>query len=229
VFYPKIQPRISRILFGTAGDLLSRLVVGVDEKLRRDIGTSTTATGSVLARRFGARKHRARFFYVTAMALCSCATSDNTEPTEGNTMGKSGIETQIFIPAPPEEVWAVLTDTESYPLWNPFIKEIKGALVEGASIQTTLQTPPGSRVQHFRPQILVFIANRELRWRGHVLIPNIVFTGEHYFVLTPEDGGTLFIHGEQFFGMLAGLIGIDKFVPSFEAMNTALRDEVMRR
>lgn len=144
-------------------------------------------------------------------------------------MGKSTIETQVFIPAPPEKVWAVLTDTARYPMWNPFIKEIKGDLVEGASIQTTLETPPGAKVQRFRPRIVVFAANRELRWRGHVLIPNIVFTGEHYFVLTPQDGGTLFIHGELFSGVLVGLIGIDKFAPSFEAMNTALRDETMRR
>lgn len=36
------------------------------------------------------------------------------------------IHTSIDIAAPPEKVWAALTDYERYPEWNPFMRRIEG-------------------------------------------------------------------------------------------------------
>ena len=44
------------------------------------------------------------------------------------------ISTEIDIAAPPNEVWAVLTDYERYPEWNPFMVKLSGAK-EGRSFR----------------------------------------------------------------------------------------------
>lgn len=36
------------------------------------------------------------------------------------------ISTEIEIAAPPATIWAVLTDYERYPEWNPFLTKISG-------------------------------------------------------------------------------------------------------
>ena len=36
------------------------------------------------------------------------------------------IKTEIIIDTKPDKVWEVLTDSENYPTWNPFIQNISG-------------------------------------------------------------------------------------------------------
>lgn len=38
------------------------------------------------------------------------------------------IETEIFIDAPCEKVWKILTDLDNYATWNPFIVKAKGKI-----------------------------------------------------------------------------------------------------
>lgn len=39
------------------------------------------------------------------------------------------ISTEILINAIPDKIWAILTDFDKYPSWNPFIKYIKKQVV----------------------------------------------------------------------------------------------------
>ena len=48
-------------------------------------------------------------------------------------------------------------------------------------------------------KILAVEPGREIRWRGGV---PLVFTGEHYFRLTPVGAGTRVEHGEVFRGIV---------------------------
>lgn len=131
------------------------------------------------------------------------------------------IVTEIDIEAPPERVWAVLTDTAAYPHWNPFIVSVQGQIVEGGRLTTTMQPASGGRMT-FRPILLKVTPDRELRWRGRLLLPRL-FDGEHYFLLNPSPGGTRLVHGEIFQGV--GLLAIDpeQFRADFEALNAALK------
>ncbi|KUG20617.1 MAG: SRPBCC domain-containing protein [Methanomicrobiaceae archaeon] len=134
------------------------------------------------------------------------------------------IRSEIEIPAPPEEVWEILTDFPSYPAWNPFIRSIRGELRVGSRLEVFIQ-PPGRRGMMIRPTVLEVEANRALRWTGRLLMPGI-FDGEHRFALVPQGSGRIrFIQSEIFTGLLVpftpGLLRNTE--EGFLEMNRALR------
>lgn len=137
------------------------------------------------------------------------------------------IITTVIINAPITKVWKVFTDFENYENWNPFIKSVKGKVEKGSQIEVTL-TPKGMSEQVFTPQVLDFTPNQSFRWKGKLGI-NGIFDGEHYFHFeTIANGQTKLTHGENFSGIMSGLIlkmiG-EKTENGFRAMNEALKNE----
>jgi hypothetical protein len=63
------------------------------------------------------------------------------------------LEHTTTIQAPPDTVWRVLTDTDAYGRWNPFITEFVGPLRVGQRVAVTIHAgkrsgpsvPPSSR------------------------------------------------------------------------------------
>jgi hypothetical protein len=136
---------------------------------------------------------------------------------------KQTIETSIEINAPPEKVWEVLSATDAYPDWNPFIRSIAGRLEQGKTIQVSLSLPGGGSFG-FKPLILR-ASFPEIRWKGKFLLGGL-FDGEHYFrVESVSPNITRFLHGEQLSGVLVGLLSgaLEKTKRGFESMNEALK------
>ncbi len=134
------------------------------------------------------------------------------------------IETRVEIEAPPARVWNILADFPAYEMWNPFVRSISGPLREGAKLSLFIQ-PPGGKGMRFSPTVLAARPDRELRWKGRLIIPGL-FDGEHHFRLQPSDGGTRFEHGERFSGLLVALMPASSFAAieaGFHAMNQALK------
>jgi hypothetical protein len=141
------------------------------------------------------------------------------------------LQTDITIAASPAQVWATLTQFDQYAEWNPFIQKIAGPVGPGKKISVELHLA-GQKPQVFQPRVTVHEPGRELRWLGHLFIPGL-FDGEHYFQLEAlPGGGTRFIHGEHFRGLLAGLIlrliG-RQTQEGFQRMNKALKARVEAR
>lgn len=138
------------------------------------------------------------------------------------------IKTKIVINALPEKVWAVLTDFENYPNWNPFIKSIQGQVKVGSKITARMEAPE-TKGMTFKPIVLAFETNKEFRWLGHLLFPGL-FDGEHTFELIDNGNGTtMFIQSEKFKGILVPLFKkmLDSnTVKGFEAMNAQLKQLV---
>ena len=132
---------------------------------------------------------------------------------------------QIEIQAPAERVWQLLTDFESFPQWNPFIRRAKGNVQAGERLEVNIQ-PSGASGMTFRPTVLKAEPNRELRWLGHLLIPGL-FDGEHIFNIEPLGTNRVrFVQREIFTGLLVWLFarGLDtKTRLGFEEMNRALK------
>ncbi|MGY1786360.1 SRPBCC family protein [Geodermatophilus sp. SYSU D00698] len=139
------------------------------------------------------------------------------------------LSTAIEIDAPPERVWAELTDLGAYPEWNPFIVRAEGDVAPGARLSLRMQ-PVGGRAMGFRPRLLEVAPARELRWLGRLGVPGL-FDGEHVFRLEPVGPGTRLVQEETFRGVLVPLLARSLrrgTLPAFEAMNRALKERAER-
>ncbi len=136
-------------------------------------------------------------------------------------MRRIAVTTEIAAPA--EAVWAQLTDTESFPAWNPFIQSLSGTVAVGARLEACI-APPNGRPMTFRPTVTVVEEGRRLEWLGRLLLPG-VFDGRHSFTLEPFAGGTRLTQAETFTGILVPLLGstLTKTEEGFRQMNEALR------
>jgi hypothetical protein len=136
------------------------------------------------------------------------------------------LHSEIQIDAPAERVWELLTDFDSYPHWNPFIRKISGQPAPGERLEVRLK-PPGGRGMTFKPKVLNAEPNRALRWLGHLLVPGL-FDGEHSFTIQPlEENRVRFVQREAFKGVLVPLFARSLETNThrgFEEMNLALKE-----
>lgn len=135
------------------------------------------------------------------------------------------LKTEILINATPEQVWKILMDFTAYSEWNPFIRSIEGKAAVGTKLNNVLEIE-GRKPMSISPKVLKVEANQEFRWKGKMFIPGL-FDGEHYFKLEDAGGGkTKFIHGENFSGMLVGMVWKsigEATQKGFVAMNESLK------
>jgi hypothetical protein len=136
------------------------------------------------------------------------------------------IKTEILIHATPAKVWSILTNFDNYPNWNPFIKSIKGDVKVGNKITARIE-PPQAKGMTFKPKILTFETNKELKWLGHLLVAGL-FDGEHKFELMDNGNGTTtFIQSEKFKGILVPLFKNmleNNTINGFNEMNGKLKE-----
>jgi hypothetical protein len=136
------------------------------------------------------------------------------------------VTTEVDIDRPVTHVWAVLTDFDGYPQWNPQIRRAEGELVAGRRVKLRMH-PPRGRPVTIRPRIILVTPRRELRLRGS--LPGI-FSGEHWFTLEPTAGGccTHLTQGETYRGLIVPFIGraVTAALAGFQAHNAALKQRV---
>jgi hypothetical protein len=124
---------------------------------------------------------------------------------------------------------AVLTDTDRYADWNPFMPRLSGRFAPGGRL--TLTVRPGKRTMTVRPTVLAVEDGALIRWRGRLGMPGLV-DGEHELRVEPmPGGGTRVVQRETFSGLLVPLMPrvLDDTATGFAAMNTALRHRAVSR
>ena len=114
-------------------------------------------------------------------------------------MAQLEIKTSIIINATPPEIWKVLINFSAYENWNPFIRSVDGDFKVGNKIKIN------AGGMNFKPEVLVFDENKEIRWIGRLFMKGI-FDGEHSFrIIGNNDNTSTFKHEEIFKGLLVGL------------------------
>ncbi len=134
------------------------------------------------------------------------------------------IQTDIWIERPTAAVWQILTGTNEYPVWNPFIRRLRGELVPGSRIEVEIASADSGPMS-FRPIIISVQREREIRWLGSFWIGGL-FDGEHSFRLESDGLRTHLIQTERFSGLLVGRLSngiLRKTQRGFVAMNEALK------
>lgn len=134
--------------------------------------------------------------------------------------------TAISIQAPPETVWAVLTDAAAYPSWNTTVDKVEGKIAPGGRITVHAKISPG---RAFPVKVSAFEAAQRMVWSGGM--PLGLFKGERTFTLSPKNGGVEFVMEEVFSGLLEPLIGksIPNLQPAFDEFAACLKRKAEAR
>jgi hypothetical protein len=171
---------------------------------------------------------RRRRWILSALAGCVAALGGYAVWTHTHPVR---LTASIEIEADPEQVWAVLTDFDAYPRWNPFITEAAvtsgDGLRPGATMRNRLEQD--GEATTFTPTVLKASAGRELRWLGKVG-PGWIADGEHYFVIERTGRDTVRLtQGEEFTGVAVPFVADsvrNDTLPQFRAMNSALKERI---
>ncbi len=140
------------------------------------------------------------------------------------------VEVFTEVDAPPEAVWEVLLEFDSYPEWNPLARAIDGVSAGGDRLGTGIESLDVRRAS-LEPTIVAVEKNRRLARMERLVVP-FAFDGYHEFHLEPlEDGRrTRLLHRETFRGALVPLLfDRPRTERAFEAMNDAIKARAERR
>ena len=138
------------------------------------------------------------------------------------------VRTRRQIDSPPSQLWAVLTDFRAYSEWNPLNVWADGDARPGARVAMRFVDAGGGTGKVIAQTVTVTdcVPERRLEWVGRI---PLLFTGRHFFELSPSDGATELLHGEDLSGLVPMIFSkgrIERQRAAYEAMNAALADRV---
>ena len=159
---------------------------------------------------------------VAAMMMFSgCSTMKSISKS----LGHKDVFTEIFIEASPEEVWAVITDAESYSDWNNVIVQAQGSYAQGATIKNLVAEKDG-KTNWINSKVEIYDQPRHLNQFGGYLG---VITFDHHYILEAVEGGTRVVQREDYTGLYVHFWDHEWLEPGYSRVNEGLRKEVLRR
>jgi hypothetical protein len=134
-------------------------------------------------------------------------------------------ESTALISAPPETVWALLTDAPGYPDWDSGVVRVEGTIAPGEKIKVVSEANPK---RAFPVKVTEFSPPSAMTWSGGM--PLGLFKGVRSFRLSPEDGATRFVMREEYTGPMLPLIwrSMPDLQPSFEQFASGLKARAER-
>lgn len=136
------------------------------------------------------------------------------------------VKTEIEILAPPEKVWAILTDIDKWQDWSPTINASQGEASMGSTLTITMiGKEAGKDGPKYSPRIIRLDEPNYFHWRAHMMA-GFIFTNDKIIELEKTATGTRLTHKETFKGLMALLMRgqMDKGVPPMlNSMNEALK------
>src|SRR5262249_3362618 len=137
-------------------------------------------------------------------AVSSMTTTRNdADTTTTVTSGALSVELDVVteIDAPAHAVWRVLSATQKYGRWNPFIVALGGELTIGGGITVVLALPDRER-QTLRPKIVELDEGRTLAWRGRLGVPGVLDAEHRLEVVDIRGQRCRFVQHERFTGVV---------------------------
>lgn len=131
------------------------------------------------------------------------------------------------INASPEKIWSIITDTSSYPEWDPYCIRIEGEAAPGETLKAYTKLSPD---RAFPAKVTTFDPHKKMVWTGGM--PLGLFKGERSFVLSAKDDRqTEFTVSEVFTGPLLVLMSstIPDMTEPFEKFVEGLKARAERK
>lgn len=118
---------------------------------------------------------------------------------------------EVDIDAPPDRVWARLTDAAGFPAWNATVTSLEGPIALGQRL--AIRVPISDRT--FTPTVTEFVPGERMVWSDGFWP---MFRGVRTFRLTDVGGRTRFVMEERFEGVMLPMIArtLPDFVPVFD-------------
>jgi hypothetical protein len=134
-------------------------------------------------------------------------------------------DAEATIAAPPETIWAILTDAPAYAEWDSGVQRVEGRIAPGEKIKVVSEANPG---RAFPVKVTAFEPARAMTWSGGM--PLGLFKGVRTFSLTPDGTATRFTMREEYSGPMLGLIwrSMPDLAPSFEQFARGLKQHAER-
>ena len=130
-------------------------------------------------------------------------------------------EATATINAPPERIWAILTDGAAYADWDSGVDRVEGRIAPGETITVYSKASPG---RAFPVKVTDVVPNQQMTWSGGM--PLGLFRGVRTFRISPAgDGATRFHMREEYTGPLLPMIwrSMPDLGPSFEQFAKGLK------
>jgi hypothetical protein len=130
-------------------------------------------------------------------------------------------EATATINAPPERIWAILTDGTAYADWDSGVDRVEGRIAPGETITVYSKASPG---RAFPVKVTDVVPNQQMTWSGGM--PLGLFRGVRTFRLSPAgDRATRFHVREEYSGPLLPVIwrSMPDLGPSFTQFATGLK------
>ena len=139
-------------------------------------------------------------------------------------LGHKSVHAELVVPAPPEEVWAVLTDAASYKEWNPVFVDVQGEYREGAKLSYQMKDQSGKQSKVVAT-VTKLDPEHELNQFGGI---RGIITFDHHWFLEPVEGGTRVTQHEEYRGVYVWFWNPSWFESAYARANEALRDRVLQ-
>ncbi len=139
-----------------------------------------------------------------------------------NITGRKSVHHEIIINASPENVWAVLMDTDNYSSWNPVMKLVDGEIKEGNRVKYHFTQDEGNEYE-IPSTVKKVVSNKLLNQGGGM---PFILTFDHQYILEPLENRTKMVIHEDYTG-----IGVNFWNPkpvgkAYGRLNEALKKRI---
>ena len=146
------------------------------------------------------------------------------------------ITSAITIAAPPERVWAVLTDLDHYSQWHPAFSSVTGQLTVGSTLTIATSSPATGNPIKLKVKVLTVEPDSELAWASKLL--GVTTIKRRFLLRATDDGGTDLTQAGTYRGLggsrgpggrRGALRTVENIEGSYVAINEAIREQVEGR
>ncbi len=124
------------------------------------------------------------------------------------------IRTEIDINAPVAKVWDIISNLDDWADWNKMVTGASGKITQGAKLSITMRGKSEGAEHSYAPTVIQCDAPNSFRFRAS-MGNRLMMTNYKLCQLEENNGGTKFIHIEQFSGLMVPFIWkkMEKGVP----------------